>query len=211
MNVRVPDNFSFRAGQYIWLMIPELKYPDLRGNTRMFSVSSSSNRRGELAVVFRNSRSGYKRTLAEMTPGAEVLFSGPYGSLGLPINTSRSVAFVAGGIGVAPFLSMIRFATESGSNQKITLIYANAIEDDAAYLDELARMEKENSNFKLIAVFGHFNKNFLKDLISQKPLWYIVGPPKFSDYVGKFLIKKNVKLKDMFFEENYPDLPIKKQ
>ncbi len=48
--IKVPEDFNFIAGQYIWLMVPELKYPDPRGNTRMFSVASPPNRKGELEL-----------------------------------------------------------------------------------------------------------------------------------------------------------------
>ena len=160
--IKVSEDFNFIAGQYIWLMVPKLKYPDPRGNTRMFSIASSPNLKGELNIIFRISGSGYKKTLVEMTPGEEIIFSGPYGHMMLPEDNSLPIVFMAGGVGIAPFLSMNRFSNETSSEHKITLIYANANREEAAYLNELTQTQGQNPNFKLITVFGKLSMETLK-------------------------------------------------
>ncbi len=186
--IKVPMDFEFRAGQYIWLMIPELKYPDPRGNTRMFSIASSPANKDKISIIFRISESGFKKTLVEMAPGSEVIFSGPFGPLKLPENNSTPIVFVAGGVGVAPLLSMVRFSSETASGHKITLIYPNASETKTAYLDELEQIEKSNSNFKLVKVFGQLNEKILEEFTSQKVSWFVIGPRAFVEYVGNILI-----------------------
>ncbi len=206
--IKVPEGFSFFAGQYIWLMIPELEYPDPKGNTRMWSITSSPNRKGELEIIFRTGKSGYKKTLVEMEPGEEIVFSGPFGPLRLPENNSLPVVLIAGGVGVAPFLSMIRLSTETHSGHKITLVYANNSKEEAAYLDELIQIEKENSNFKLSGFFGLLQENQLKASINgylgQKVVWSIVGPDGFVNFVSGYLSKHGVSLQDIAFESTYP-------
>jgi len=59
--IKVPEDFSFFAGQYIWLAIPELTYPDPKGNTRMFSIASSPTHKGHITIIFRTGDSGYKK------------------------------------------------------------------------------------------------------------------------------------------------------
>lgn len=210
LTIKVPEDFTFLAGQYIWLMIPELIYPDPRGNTRLFSIASSPNRKGELSLVFRTSDSGYKRTIMEMHPGAKVVFSGPYGHLVLPEINSQPLIMVAGGVGVAPFLSMVRFLTETESYRTISLIYVNASESEAAYLDELIQIEKTNPHFKLVSVFGVLTKKQMHKLVSiyfkQKAIWSVVGPQKFVDFVGNYLNNQGVSMNDIAFEEYYPHL-----
>ncbi len=208
--IEVPADFTFIAGQYIWLMIPELKYPDPRGNARMFSVASSPNKRGEIDIIFRMSGSGYKKTLAEMMPGEEVVFSGPYGSLTLPKDDSVPLVLIAGGVGVASFLSIVRFSEETRSGRKITLVYANPTENEAAYLDELRRIEQKNQNFKLFTLLG-VPKGFqlrklIKDHAGSKAVWAVIGLRGFVDLAAKELSTSGVSLRDALFEEFYPVL-----
>jgi len=204
VSIRVPMDFSFIAGQYIWLQIPKLKYPDQKGDTRMFSIASSPNKKGELAVIFRMSESGYKKTLVEMAPETEIIFSGPYGSLSLPDDRSRPVVFMAGGVGLAPFLAMTRFSDEVTSGHKITLVYANSNEEEAVYLDELSDIEKRNPNFEFIKQFGLLGKDQLLGLALPAALIFVSGPKDFVDDVGNFLIEHKVPLENLFFEQFYP-------
>ncbi len=211
--IKVPADFNFIAGQYIWLQIPILKYPDVKGNTRMFSISSSPNKKGELGIVFRNTESGYNKTLTEIIPETEVIFSGPFGPLKLPENNSLPIVFLAGGIGVSPFLSMIRFSNENHSSRKIILIYVNTNEKEIVYLDELRKIEKENSNFKLYCTCGLLKERVLKDslgeLINQKVIWSVIGPKGFVDFVSKYLNEKGISPQDIIFEQFYPDPSLK--
>lgn len=202
--IKVPIDFDFRAGQYIWLMIPELKYPDLRGNTRMFSIVSSPTDKGKLSIIFRISESGFKKTLIEMAPGTEIVFSGPYGPLKLPEDNSTPIVFVAGGVGIAPLLSMIRFSSETASGHHITLIYANTNEAKTAYLNELEQIEKSNPNFKLVKVFGQLEAKSLEQFISPQTTWFVIGPRAFVESAGNILIQKKVASENIFFEEFHP-------
>ncbi|MFZ2205171.1 MAG: FAD-dependent oxidoreductase [Minisyncoccia bacterium] len=212
--IKVSENFNFIAGQYIWLQVPLLKYPDTKGNTRMYSISSSPNKKGELDIIFRLNENGYNRTLVEMIPGEEIIFSGPYGPQKLPEDKSVPVVFVAGGVGVASFLSMIRFSTETDSGHKIVLIYTCESEKEMVYYDELKQLEKDNSNLKIFSVVGLLKENKLNSLVSdyidKETFWSVIGPKSFVDFVGFYLNKKGVSLRDINFEQFYPSLPITK-
>lgn len=212
VTIKVPDDFSFRSGQYIWLMIPQLKYPDVKGNSRMFSIASSQNQRGQLDLIFRTSESGYKKTLMELTPGTEIIFSGPFGSLKLPQINLTPLVFLAGGVGVAPFLSMIRYSRESRSGHDITLIYANSGKEEAVYLDELSQIEKENPHFRLVTIFGQLEGGLLKQLkdgdANSKTIWHIIGSQGFVNSAGKFLNDAGISPNTIAFEEFYPELAI---
>lgn len=211
--IKVPEDFNFVAGQYIWLQIPVLKYPDSKGNTRMFSISSSPNKRGELNIIFRTSQSGYKKTLVKMILGDEIIFSGPYGQVELPYDASLPIVFIAGGTGVAPFLSMIRFSNEINSGHKIRLIYVNKNEQETIYLDELKKKEQINPNFELSCVYGLLRESTLKNLVdnffNKKVIWFVIGPQVFVDLVGKYLTKKGIHLRDITFQQFYPNFKTK--
>ncbi len=201
--IKIPEDFHFAAGQYICLAIPTLKYPDPKGSTRMFSIVSSPNRTGELDIIFRTGESGYKKTLIGMTPGSEIALSGPYGSIGLPEDMSTPVIFLAGGVGIAPFLSMIRFSIETNSGRNITLIYANARKEEAAYLDELMRIE--NKNFRLVTIFGLLDKSSLEGFANQNISWFVAGPRAFVNSASVALNQLGVSSERVTFEQYYPD------
>lgn len=209
--IKLPEDFNFTAGQYIWLMIPQLKYPDSKGNSRMFSIVSSPNKKRELDIVFRDSASGYKKTLVEMTPGAEINFSGPFGSLKLPEDISLMVVFMAGGVGVAPFLSMIRFSNETSSGHKITLVYANNSQEEAAYIDELSQMEQKNPKLKLVKLIGSLDTEILRQFTNNQSTFFVAGPKDYVDLVGNYLISHDVPFENMVFEQFYPGAAIKSE
>ncbi|OGZ45794.1 MAG: hypothetical protein A3C84_03280 [Candidatus Ryanbacteria bacterium RIFCSPHIGHO2_02_FULL_48_12] len=209
--IKVPEDFSFIAGQYIWLMIPKLEYPDPKGNVRMFSIASSPNRHGQIDIIFRTSESGYKKTLIAMKPGTGVIFSGPYGSLRLPEDTSLPIILVAGGVGVVPFLSMIRFSSETSSGHEIALAYANDGKDESAYLDELSQLAKNNPKFTLATFFGLVDQTALEKFAGREALWFVAGPRGFVDYVGNFLTQHRVPSERIVFEQFYPGQLLKSE
>ena len=196
INFEVDDyNFSFVPGQYVWVVLNELKYPDERGNRRAFSiVSNFKDGDNRISCVFRKSESGFKKTLIEMPIGSKIRIDGPFGFCGLPQDEATPVIFIAGGVGIASVFTMINNAVRSNSSRKIVLIYGNSSRKKAVYLDELENIQRENKNFTLISHFGNLNQKIIfnntKDLTG--PIWYIFGPEDMVFEVGKMLVENNV-------------------
>src|SRR5262245_43944258 len=105
------QSFPFKPGQYITLAQPAPLYRDDKGSVRQFSIASSP-RDPFLLIATRMTGSAAKRSLAELPLGTRVDVQGPIGSFVLPQDASRPVVLVAGGIGITPFRSMIKAATE---------------------------------------------------------------------------------------------------
>ena len=198
------QNFPFAAGQYVKITIPELIYPDQTGNSRLFSIASSPNEKARLRIVFRNSGSGFKKTLTELPAESLVEIQGPYGLFALPKEKNQSIVFVTGGVGIAPCLSMIKFSIEEKLNNQICLLYGNYKEEDAAYLEDLTILEKQNPNFSLKNKFGLIDQDFIKSAVSSldNKLWYVVGPPPMVEAVKNILDSLGVK-KDKVRLENF--------
>jgi len=194
--------FIFLAGQYIRLTLPKLLYADPQGASRIFSIASSPNNKNKLTVVFRQSGSGFKKTLMELAPGSLVEIEGPFGYLTFPKDLSHPLVFIAGGVGIAPFLSMIRFTTEQKLNCPITLLYGNKDIESAAYLEELETIAKQNPNFLLKNKFGYIDENFIRESVNDlnNPLWYIAGPPKMVDEMRQLLARLGIEEKKIYFE-----------
>ncbi len=174
------ESFEFLAGQYVQLALQDLKYPDPKGSSRVFSICSSVQERNTISVVFRDTGSGYKRTLSELSKESTVYLEGPSGHFTLPSESDRKHVFIAGGIGIAPFLSMIRTSFSSDKNFEIDLLYANRDEESSAYLKELRDLGAASKYFSLNTVFGRIEmKDIEKHTTNENVdiLWWIVGPP----------------------------------
>ena len=99
---------DYTAGQYIQLSLPH-EHEDDRGAKRWFTLSSSpTDALISITTRFNKEHSStFKETLFALTPGTEVNFTGPMGDFVLPKQIDKPLVFVAGGIGVTPFHSMM--------------------------------------------------------------------------------------------------------
>jgi hypothetical protein len=103
---------DFRAGQYFHLTLPDIGHQDERGLRRHITVVTSPNEKGVLGLATRMRDSAFKRSLDELPVGAEVEVDQPKGNFVLPEEASRPLVFVAGGIGITVFRSMLLYVRE---------------------------------------------------------------------------------------------------
>lgn len=195
--------FKFLAGQYIRVSVPKLLYSDPKGMSRVFSIVSSPNNKDKISIVFRDSGSGFKRTLMKLPIGSLVDIEGPFGYFTLPQNSSQPIVFIAGGIGITPCLSMIRYATEEKLAHPITLLYANKNTENVAYFEECTTLVKQNSRFLLKNQFGHIDDNFIRQSVENldEPVWYIVGLPAMVADMRNLLSHLGVGDAKIYFED----------
>lgn len=135
--VERPDGFSFRAGQYVDITLPDPPYDDLLGPTRSFSIASAPCE-SDLLLLMRLRDSAFKRAMADMPLGSTLLLDGPMDDLSLTVDDAHGSVFLAGGVGIAPFLGAIRHASARGEAMDAALFYSNRRPEDAPYLEELA-------------------------------------------------------------------------
>jgi ferredoxin-NADP reductase len=149
--------------------------------------------------------------------GSRARIEGPMGSFSLHKNTARPAVFLAGGIGVAPFLSMLSFATTEKLRHPIVLFYANRYLEDAAFIDELWELEATNPRFRLVPILtrtdknyrgwkgetGHLSPEMLLTHVGalQGPIYYIAGPPTMVTAARRTLIDGGVDEDDIRTEE----------
>ena len=142
---------DFKAGQYFWVELLDPPYEDEKGPRRHISVVTSPTERGVLGLCTRLRDSAFKRSLAELEVGDEVEVEEPKGDFVLPEETDRPYVFIAGGIGITVFRSMLRYIADKGLPHQITLVYSNRDRESAAFLDELTELDDANSNIRLVA------------------------------------------------------------
>jgi ferredoxin-NADP reductase len=187
-----PNHFVFKAGQYIDLTLLGSHPGSSNGLTHTFSIASSPFDE-ELLVTTRMRSTLFKQALSVLPIGTGARIEGPMGSFSLHNNTSRLAVLLAGGIGIAPFLSMLSCATGQKLRHPILLFYANRYIEDAAFIDELWELERANPRFRFVPILTRTDKNYrgwkgetghissqmivTKVGILRGPIYYIAGPP----------------------------------
>lgn len=127
--------FSFVPGQYMEWTLGH-RGIDSRGNRRFFTIASSPTEDGvHLGVKFYPESSSFKRKLLSLKYGSIVVASSRGGDFTLPKDGKRKLIFIAGGIGITPFRSMIKYLIDRGEKRDITLFYSNKKMDDIAYAE----------------------------------------------------------------------------
>src|SRR5436190_8221076 len=153
-----PRNFIFKAGQYIELSLSGAHPEEANGLTHTFSIASSPSEE-ELVVTTRMRNTIFKNALSRLPIGSGVRIEGPMGSFSLHNNTARPAVFLAGGIGIAPFLSMVSHATAEKLRHPIVLFYANRYLEDAAFIDALWKLERANPRFRFVPTLTRMTNN----------------------------------------------------
>jgi ferredoxin-NADP reductase len=141
---------SFRPGQYFWVTLLDPPYDDEKGPKRHISVATSPNQHGVLGLCTRLRDSAFKRSLVELPVGTEVEVEEPKGQFVLPDETDPPLVFIAGGIGITVFRSMLLCITESGLPHEVTLVYSNRDRESTAFFDELVELERKHPNVRVI-------------------------------------------------------------
>ncbi len=116
--------FTYRPGQYMELTFQH-PHTDARGARRYFTLASSpTEQEMRIGVKFYEPGSSYKRALLDVTPDTPIIASQLGGDFVMPKDTSKRLVFIAGGIGVTPFRSMIKYLLDKGEKRDITLLYS---------------------------------------------------------------------------------------
>jgi ferredoxin-NADP reductase/Na+-translocating ferredoxin:NAD+ oxidoreductase RnfD subunit len=136
-------SFDFRPGQYMeWTLAHA--YADNRGNRRYFTLASAPSEADvRLGLKFYAPASTYKRALAEMQVGDTIVASQLSGEFTLPKSTKEKLVFIAGGIGITPFRSMLQSMLDRGERRDIVLLYSNKTAAEIAYKDVIDRAVRE--------------------------------------------------------------------
>ena len=202
-----PADFTFKAGQFVQMTLLDPPETDAEGNRRDFSIASAPHEE-DLLIATRMCDTAFKRVLNAAPLGTEVKIQGPYGYLILHGNAARPAVFLAGGIGITPFRSMILRAAEEKLDHRILLFYANRGPDDAAFLEELQALQEKNPNYTSVLTMtaviqevqtwdgetGYITKEMLAKYIGELsgPMYYIAGPPRMVGAMQETLSRAGI-------------------
>jgi ferredoxin-NADP reductase len=153
------------AGQFIQMVLPH-DNPDDRGIKRWFTVSSSPTD-SDLMITTKfagDKSSSFKKTLFGLEPGTTLEMVVPEGDFTLPDDKDLELIFIAGGIGVTPYHSMIKYLADKGEKRQITLVYGAQTKDELAFMD-------------LFKSYGVHLQPVIGERMTTESLMKIIGDP----------------------------------
>jgi len=213
-----PAGFRHRAGQSVLMTLINPPETDSMGDSRTFTIASAPGE-AELMIATRIRNTAFKRVLLNAPAGMKAQIDGPDGDMVLHEDAARPAVFLAGGIGITPFLSMARAAASERLPHRLYLFYANRRPEDAAFLSELQAMEQANRNFRLITVMaepeksqqrwtgetGYIRRELLERHLPdvKSPVYYLAGPPAMSMAMQRMLADMGIAESSLRHEEFY--------
>lgn len=213
-----PSGFRHRAGQSLLMTVIDPPETDSQGDARTFTIASAPHE-AELMIATRMRDTAFKRVLKTAPLGTTVRIDGPSGEMVLHEDAARPAVFLAGGIGITPFLAMARHATHERLPHRLYLFYSNRRPEDAAFLPELQSLQFENPNYRLIATMtepeksidswwgetGFIRRDMLERHLSgnASPVYYFAGPPPMTLAMKQLLGSMGTNEQDMRYEEFY--------
>ncbi len=185
---QLSQKVQWLPGQYLYYTLPKLILPDDRGPTRQFTIANSPTEGDYVQLATRiRQDSGFKQTLNQLEIGSEVEVEGPSGSYILDENLSGPQILLAGGIGITPFRSFIKYVADKKLNIPIFLIYSNS-DSNFVFKKELDEWQKTHNNIKIeyidTSISGRLDTKMLSSLLTSNNLLltsnlWSVGPPRF--------------------------------
>jgi ferredoxin-NADP reductase len=196
-----PDH---RPGSYFWVELPDRGHHDEKGLRRHITIVTSPTERGVVGLATRLRDTAFKRTLAELEPGDVVEVEEPKGSFLLPEDASQPYVFIAGGIGITVFRTMLRYIADTGEPYEIMLLYSNRDRESAAFLDELGELEAQIPGLRVVLTMTdddawegehrRIDEAFLRDHVGDlsRPTFLVAGPPAMAEGVSELLRSRGV-------------------
>jgi len=211
-----PAAFTFKAGQFIDLSLPDLSVSDPQGHTRAFTLANAPSEQ-QLMIATRLRDTAFKRMLGEIPLGTRIDIEGPFGRFTLPEDNSQTAVFLAGGIGITPFRSMLVEAVHNKLSHRLILLYSNRRPEDAAFLDELQALQQDNPDYTCIGTMtsptqdaetwkgetGRIDQTMVRKYVkdTETAMFYVVGPPAMVDGLRKMLESAGIHKSNIRFEE----------
>lgn len=195
--------FDFSPGQYAAISFMRHGQPSV---ARCFSIVSSPTNKGQLQFSMR-ARGRFTTALAKLDVGDKVYVRGPYGGFVFDPERHSDSLFIAGGIGITPFMSMMRYATDIQSSRHISLIYGVQSQDDIPFHAELDALLGQNPNLDVTyavgngpvdnirfgkVVAGRVGPALLESTLGTSRTVFICGPPPFMNGMIRTLTERGI-------------------
>lgn len=199
------NKLKFKAGQFCFLRINKNKLYA----RHPFTISSAPH---ENKLSFTIKIAGrFTKTARDLQTGESVFVDGPFGNF-IP-NEDKDMVFIAGGVGITPFMSILKDRVHKNLAQKITLFYGSKTEDDIIFRKDLENMNYDwlqkvyliNNivNLKMECEQGYIREDLIKKYVKNTTgsMYYICGPEGMKETAKKVLKEMGVPKSNTFVED----------
>jgi ferredoxin-NADP reductase len=187
-----PEGFDFLPGQHALFYIN-------KDGARPFTMTSSPLDRR--LIEFGIKRVGdFTSKMFNLKKGDEVEITGPLGTFFFEEEIKDDLVFIAGGSGITPFISMMRYIEDKNLKNKITLIYSVKKSDEIMFLGEIERIKENGIINKVVYTVtgedpewdgerGRISERIIKGNVTdpKNKVYFICGPPEFEKAVSGIL------------------------
>ncbi|MEM7637047.1 MAG: ferredoxin reductase family protein [Pseudomonadota bacterium] len=209
------DGLRFAAGQFVWL---NLGHSPFSLHENPFSISSAPGHEAGIQFVIKQV-GDFTDQIGDVLPGTAAYLDGPHGNLTLEGRSGKGIALIAGGVGVAPLLSIARQLDKDSDPRPLLLLYGNRLADQIVYRDELKLLAgKTNRDVRLVlsepepgwdGLTGMIDQAMLDEVLcfedASQWLYLVCGPPAMLDVVEQALIARGVPAGQIVSERFYYD------
>ena len=205
-----PEQFEFKPGQYISVNM----LINGKEEKRFFSISSSPTQKRFFEFTQKLTDNDFSVALGHLKKGDCVMVDGAFGSFTFEGEFPK-VVMLAGGVGVTPYRSMIKYCVEKKVDTDIVLLYSNRTESDILFKKEFDLISNQQPNIKTVYTLTKANtpwtgytrridKKMILDEVSdfKERIFFICGPPKFVTSMENILDELKVDTKNIR-EEKY--------
>jgi predicted ferric reductase len=193
--------FRFEPGQFAWIKLASSPFT-LEEHPFSFASSALRDDRVEFGI---KALGDFTASIASVEPGTRAYVDGPHGAFSMDRYAAAGYVFVAGGIGITPFMSMLHTMADRGDGRPVTLLYADKTWDDVAFRDELAAL-RERLRLDIVYVLeeppadwdgeaGLITDELLERRLPKDDLeryFMICGPPVMMDIVQDSLRERGI-------------------
>ena len=211
LTLKPEKKLLFKAGQFCFLRLNKNKL-----YARHPFTISNSPKKEELCFTIKLA-GRFTKALSELKKGEEVIIDGPFGIFTIE-DLGKDLVFIAGGVGITPFMSIIKDRMEDNNTQNIVLLYGSKTKEDIIYAEQLNSIKKDwfkkvyilSDDYSFFKTYeyetGYINKEIIKKYVKNinNSLFYICGPELMKNNLKKILNKlgvnkQNIKIEDFFW------------
>ncbi len=198
------EKLEFTAGQFVSVVFEQAGLP--REFHPFSLVSAPSEEEVKLAIKDLGDYTG--QLVKELRAGAKAELRGPFGNFNYRRVEHKRQVWVAGGIGVTPFVSMARDLAAREEDYRVDFYYCVRREDEAVYLRLLRQIEKQaQGRLKIMPFYsverGHIDADYIEQNsgdLKQKDI-FICAPPQMTEGLIKEFLAKGVNEKNIHWEK----------